>query len=533
MTITTNGAVTGVIQADQAAWLASSVSGGVVNKLGNAVEQSYAAWPGLLIDALSSTSGWTLTQTNGSIAADTLSNGVPCIKFTANGAGAPNLLMTKDLGSIPYDSSTSFGCWVEVSDPGIIANIQVMASNEAAGVFTNWRLFGFGTSGGAVNRNQIYFIVVNTANSSVGGGTPAAAGLWKSFRIRVISSYQNRAGWIKIGRLMSAPTARPKISITFDDGYASQYYEAFRYMSKYGITGTIGVTQALVNTANYCTTAQLQAMYAAGWAMVSHATNHVGFNGTGDATLPNSIAQAQTPAGAGALTLNGSVGTATFDAPRHVCVRAASDQGRMVTIVGLDAAGGALSEDVYTWTGGNPVPTLNLFSKVTSVSIDAAATGTITVGQSRSVAEMTSQITTPRDWLIANGMPNGAYDWIYPNGEFNTSSTALMSTLGMRSARVVNGQGQSPQMGDFRKYELPGYGGGGAALTGAAMLVYVDAAIAEGRNTGIYLHEIIQTGSPTSTQTMMSELITFIDGCATRAAAGKCDFVTQTQLPVA
>ena len=79
----------------------------------------------------------------------------------------------------------------------------------------------------------------------------------------------------------------------------------------------------------------------------------------------------------------------------------------------------------------------------------------------------------------------------------------------------------------------PGYGGGGAALTGAAMLVYVDAAIAEGRNTGIYLHEIIQTGSPTSTQTLMSDLITFIDGCATRAAAGKCDFVTQTQLPVA
>ena len=40
---------------------------------------------------------------------------------------------------------------------------------------------------------------------------------------------------------------------------------------------------------------------------------------------------------------------------------------------------------------------------------------------------------------------------------------ALMASLGMRSARVVNGQGQSPQMGDFRKYELPGYGGGGAA----------------------------------------------------------------------
>jgi hypothetical protein len=242
-------------------------------------------------------------------------------------------------------------------------------------------------------------------------------------------------------------------------------------------------------------------MYAAGWSVVPHAVTHVGFNGTGNATLPNSIAQAQTPVGAGALTLNGSVGTAAFDAPRHVCVRSASDQGRIITITGLDATGGALSEDLYTWTGSTPVPTLNLFSKVNSVSIDAAATGAITIGQSLSILEMTAQIVGPRSYVIANGMPRGAYDWIYPSGEFNTSSTALMSSLGMRSARIVGGQGQSPQMGDFRKYELPGYGGGGSSMTAATMLACVDNAIAEGRNLVIYLHELIQAGSPTSTDT--------------------------------
>jgi hypothetical protein len=200
------------------------------NRLGASVDKNYSSWPGVTIDSLTSTAGWSLTQTNGSITADTMSDGSACLKFFANGSGGPNLFMTKDIGDVRYDSSTSLGAWIEVSDPGIIASIEVVVSNEAGGTFTNWRIYKFGGSGGAVFRGQRYFAIVNTANATLGGGSPATAGSWKSFRIRVTSSYQSHAGWIKISNLMVAPTTRPKVCITFDDGFASQYYEAFRYM---------------------------------------------------------------------------------------------------------------------------------------------------------------------------------------------------------------------------------------------------------------------------------------------------------------
>lgn len=498
------------------------------NRAGCAFDVNYAAWPGLLLDPLSSLSGWALVQTNGAITVDNLSNGLPGIKFASNGAGAPNLTMTRDLGDIRYDSTTNFGMWVEVSDPGVIAGIDLLLSNEAGSVFTNWTLFKFGGSGGSVFKN-LYWVTINQAAGTIGGGTPAASGSYRSCRIRVISSYKNKAGWIKCSRLMASPMSRPKIVLTFDDGFASQYYDAFRYMSKYGIAGTIGVTSALVGTANYVTVAQLQAMYAAGWGVCAHANTHTGFN----SSSTTSICTAQTPASAGAaMTLDGSIGSAAFDAPRHVVVRASADQGLGLTVVGLDASGALITETINSWTASYPVPSDSLFSRVTSITVDGAAAGAVTVGTSLSEAEMTTQITTPRDFLIANGMPRGAHDWIYPQGERNKTSDALMVSLGMRSARVVGGQNQAPQVGDFRRYELCGFGGGGASLTAAAMLVFVDNAINEGRNTCVYLHELIQSGAPASTQTLVSELKTFIDGCAARGLAGKCDFVTQPMLPV-
>lgn len=514
------------------------------NRAGCAFDVNYAAWPGLLIDSLSSLTGWSLVQTNGTITTDTLSNGLPGVKFTTTG-GVPNLLMTKDFGSSPirYDQSTNFGMWLEVSDPGILASVQVLFSNEAGGVFTNWRYYQFGGSGGAVFKN-IYFVTVNTASSVLGGNTPNLAGEWKSCRIRVTTGYPSSApkpGWIKISKLMAAPLARTKVCVDFDDGYASQYYDCFRYLSKYGLAGNIGVTADLVGDPNYVTMEQLQSMYAAGWGICPHGNTHIGMNGTSHPTKTNDICLVQTPGTVGPLTLNGSLGSGAFDAPCHVVVRASSQQGAGITIVGLDVNNAPLTEVINT-TISIPVPAPSLFSKVNSITIDMVPTGTITIGRSQSVQEMSDQITISHNLLKNNGMVRGAYDYIYPNGEFNNSSTALMASLGMRSARIVQGQNQAPQVGDFRKYEMQGYGGGGAALTGAAMLAKVDEAIGEGRNITIYLHEIIQgvvnsvgtqTVVPTNTQTLMQELIIFADGLSQRALAGKCDVVTRSMLPVA
>lgn len=95
------------------------------------------------------------------------------------------------------------------------------------------------------------------------------------------------------------------------------------------------------------------------------------------------IAQAQTPAGAGALTLNGALvsgGVATMDVARRVLVTAAANESaRTLTITGTNWNGDTISE---TMTGPNATTdyTDADFKTVTSVTIDGAATGNISVG---------------------------------------------------------------------------------------------------------------------------------------------------------
>ena len=87
--------------------------------------------------------------------------------------------------------------------------------------------------------------------------------------------------------------ARPKLLIDFDDGFASQYTQVFRYMAKYGLVGNIAVieravgkTAGQIDSYDYCTLAQLQEMYAAGWDMMTHGYwNHSDVHFTGRADL--------------------------------------------------------------------------------------------------------------------------------------------------------------------------------------------------------------------------------------------------------
>lgn len=63
---------------------------------------------------------------------------------------------------------------------------------------------------------------------------------------------------------------KPAVVITFDDGRASLYTEAFAYMNALGIKGTGYIISGSVNSANYVTTAQVVEMDAAGWDMANH-----------------------------------------------------------------------------------------------------------------------------------------------------------------------------------------------------------------------------------------------------------------------
>lgn len=98
----------------------------------------------------------------------------------------------------------------------------------------------------------------------------------------------------------------------------------------------------------------------------------------------NGIAEAQTTAGAGNLTINGayaSDGVATLDVPRHVSVYAVSaNTGVTFTVTGTDRDGVALTEEITGPGAGLTVKGSDNFATVTQVAVDGAVTGNCEVG---------------------------------------------------------------------------------------------------------------------------------------------------------
>jgi hypothetical protein len=105
------------------------------------------------------------------------------------------------------------------------------------------------------------------------------------------------------------------------------------------------------------------------------------------AASANSIALSQTPAGAGALTINGALASgnvATIAVPARITIASAgNDSSKTFIVVGTDHAGNSITETI---TGPNTtsVTSVLTYKTVNSVTISAAAAGAITVGNSQS-----------------------------------------------------------------------------------------------------------------------------------------------------
>lgn len=101
------------------------------------------------------------------------------------------------------------------------------------------------------------------------------------------------------------------------------------------------------------------------------------------AASATAICASQTPAGAGNLTIDGSAataGVATLDTQRRVLFTfAGNETGHTFVVYGTNQDGAAISESVAGTAPGTTATNLD-FLTVTRISIDAAATGAMTVG---------------------------------------------------------------------------------------------------------------------------------------------------------
>lgn len=98
---------------------------------------------------------------------------------------------------------------------------------------------------------------------------------------------------------------------------------------------------------------------------------------------PDGLAKTQTPAGAGALTLDGDLisgGVLTLSTAQHMSVTCAgSDAARTFTFTGTDTYGNALTEDI-AGSAGTITKGAKNFKTVTSVTVDDATAGAVTIG---------------------------------------------------------------------------------------------------------------------------------------------------------
>lgn len=100
------------------------------------------------------------------------------------------------------------------------------------------------------------------------------------------------------------------------------------------------------------------------------------------------ICASQTPSGAGALTLNGALGT-TLDYARQIGIYSASNlSGRTFVVTGTDSHGITISESI-TGPNNGTVESSRYFKTISSITISGAAGGALIVG---TVDELVSPI---------------------------------------------------------------------------------------------------------------------------------------------
>lgn len=97
------------------------------------------------------------------------------------------------------------------------------------------------------------------------------------------------------------------------------------------------------------------------------------------AASANNIALSQSKGSAGNLLLNGSTGGVLTYATQIRLVFAADESGHTFTITGTDANGQVITENIAGTTAGT-VNSVKNYLTITSISVNAATTGALTVG---------------------------------------------------------------------------------------------------------------------------------------------------------
>jgi peptidoglycan/xylan/chitin deacetylase (PgdA/CDA1 family) len=141
------------------------------------------------------------------------------------------------------------------------ASVQVFFASQA-----NFSKY-FGTGFTGLHRGWNYLTVAPSMWTNNNGDS------WDNtmVRLRVNLVTGGQARTIYVDELRLDVARRPKVLVTFDHTYTSQYTEGFAYMRPLGIPGTLYTTGGRPGSGpDYMTIAQMREMYDAGWDAAIH-----------------------------------------------------------------------------------------------------------------------------------------------------------------------------------------------------------------------------------------------------------------------
>ena len=236
--------------------------------------QNYSVNAGTLFEDFENSDDWTLAGTGSAKSADTtnVKTGSQSLKVTT--AVATTTSITKTISLVPTTAG-NWGLWVYIDDVANISQLDIFLSSTTD-VASTYFLKTFTSGGGAFVTGWNFLSIPR------GGWTANGDEVWSNTMVRLklrVWVPADRTLNINFDSLYYGIYARPKVLITFDDGWTSAYTQGYAYMNPRGLKATYYIISNSLAAGSdsadgYMSLASAQAMYAKGNDIGNHTTDH-------------------------------------------------------------------------------------------------------------------------------------------------------------------------------------------------------------------------------------------------------------------
>lgn len=221
--------------------------------------------------------GWTLQSAQGTQSNDTTNyvKGTQSLKIVTDGVGSTIFTRSATLSPTMNLTGKQVKVWVYIDQPTHLNRLRFMFSSDA--LATAWYNWYVTDDIGMVKPNTWVPITFSFGRGCTLNGTPNRAAINK-IQVQIIDDNTGVPVTVNIGGIAYFDEPREGVvSVTFDDGWDSQYTLARTKMDEYNLRGTIyAITDNLHHdTPGYMTTAQMKQMQdESGWDISCHTHSH-------------------------------------------------------------------------------------------------------------------------------------------------------------------------------------------------------------------------------------------------------------------